>query len=213
GTLVDAGGDVGVAAASSKNVKSDAVAIAFGGAVGVAGAVSVAVVGASLDNDAKQGLGSTADRADAQAQKTDASAQLGQVSNSGHLTGAKSTVNAKAASLGVKGDINETSTASQDKTQAFVGNNSRVTAGGKVDVTASDKTQLDLTATGAAGGAVGIGGAVGVGITNSTTEAFVGSSTAIDAAGDVKVASSAGNVTGAGSRVESRAGAGGVVGV
>ena len=214
-TLVDADRDVGVTAASSKNVESTAIAIAAGALFGGAGSASVAVIGASLDDEAQEGLGdgATAGRADQQAQQTHAGSQLDDVSGSAHLTGAKSTVNAKAAGLGVAGDMNSSSTASQDKTQAFIGNNSRVTAGGKVDVTATDKTQLDLEVVGAAGGAVGIGAAVGVGITHSTTEAFVGSSTAVDAAGDVSITAAAGNLNATGSRVRSTAGAGGVIGV
>ncbi len=213
--LVDADRDVGVTAASSKNVESTAIAIAAGALFGGAGSASVAVIGASLDDEAQEGLGdgATAGRADQQAQQTNAGSQLDDVSGSAHLTGAKSTVNTKAAGLGVAGDMNSSSTASQDKTQAFIGNNSRVTAGGKVDVTASDKTQLDLEVVGAAGGAVGIGAAVGVGITHSTTEAFVGSSTAVDAAGDVSITAAAGNLNATGSRVRSTAGAGGVIGV
>ncbi|QCB46258.1 leukotoxin LktA family filamentous adhesin [Hydrogenophaga sp. PAMC20947] len=213
--LIDADHDVRVSGGSSKNVESTAIAIAAGALFGGAGSASVAVIGASLDADSKESLGdgATGDRADAQAKQTNASSQLDDVSGSSHLTGAKSTVNAKAAGLGVKGDINETSVASQDKTQAFVGNNSRVTAGGKVDVTASDKTQLNLTVTGAAGGAVGVGAAVGVGISNSTTEAFVGSSTAVDAVGDVSVKATAANLNANGSKVGATAGAGGVIGV
>ncbi|OGB31539.1 MAG: hypothetical protein A3I16_04050, partial [Burkholderiales bacterium RIFCSPLOWO2_02_FULL_66_35] len=83
-TLIDADRDVGVTAASSKNVESTAIAIAAGGLFGGAGSASVAVIGASLDDEAQEGLGdgATAGRADQQAQQTNAGSQLDDVSGS-----------------------------------------------------------------------------------------------------------------------------------
>ncbi|MEW6479356.1 MAG: hypothetical protein AB1455_07880 [Pseudomonadota bacterium] len=209
---VHAGRDVQMLANSTKQVDSTAVAIAGGYSLGIAGAVSVAVVGKDLGNDAQDGLGdgATASHADDEMRKNDAGKNLG---DSSHLSGVKGTLAAKSGGLGVSGEMNDTSAASRDKTQAAVGSGTRVTAGRNVEVSASDKTQLDIDAVGAGAGFAGIGAAVGVGLTNSTTEATVGGSSVIDAVGTVKVGAKAANVNGNGSTVNSTAGAGGVVGV
>ena len=206
--------DIGVAATSTKDVQSAAVAASGGASAGIAGAVSLAFVGASIqsDSDAKSGIGNgaTASAADNKMKTDGVGSGLG---DSEHVQGTKSELGTRSAALGVSGELNDASTSSRDKTRAFVGSQAQLVAGGKVEVSATDRTQIDLRAVGAAGGMVGIGGAVGVGITNSTTEAFVDQSSTIDADGDVTVAANAGNVNANGSKVESWAGAGGVVGL
>jgi filamentous hemagglutinin family protein len=212
--IVRADNDIGVDATSTKDVQSAAVAAAGGASAGIAGAVSLAFVGASIqsDSDAKSGIGNgaTATAADSTMKKNSVGSELG---DSEHVQGTKSELGTRSAALGVSGELNDASTTPRDKTRAFVGSHAQLVAGGKVDVTATDRTRLDQRAVGAAGGAVGIGAAVGVGITHSTTEAFVDQSSTIDADGDVTVAANAGNVDANGSRVESWAGAGGVVGL
>jgi len=211
---VRADNDIGVAATSVKDVQSAAVAAAGGASAGIAGAVALAFVGASIqsDSDAKSGIGNgaTAAKADEKMKADNVGSQLG---SSEHVQGTRSELAARSAAQGVSGELNDASTTSRDKTRAFVGSNAQIVAGGKVEVSATDRTQLDLLAVGAAGGAVGIGAAVGVGITHSTTEAFVDASSTIDANGDVTVAANALNVNANGSKVESWAGAGGVVGL
>ena len=211
---VRADNDIGVAATSTKNVQSAAVAAAGGASAGIAGAVSLAFVGASIqsDSDAKSGIGNgaTAAKADEKMKADNVGSKLG---DSEHVQGTKTELGTRSAAQGVSGELNDGSTTSRDKTRAFVGSNAELVAGGKVDVSATDRTQLDLYALGAAGGAVGIGAAVGVGIIKSTTEAFVDASSTINAVGDVTVAANALNVNADGSTVESWAGAGGVVGL
>ena len=211
---VRADNDIGVDATSTKDVQSAAVAASGGASAGIAGAVSLAFVGASIqsDSDAKSGIGNgaTASSADSKMKADGVGSQLG---SSERVQGAKTEIGTRSASLGVAGELNDASTASRDKTRAFVGSNAQLVAGGKVEVRATDRTQLDLLAVGAAVGAVGIGGAVGVGITHRTTEAFVDASSTIDADGNVTVAANAANVDANGSKVESWAGAGGVVGL
>ncbi|MFZ2267304.1 MAG: leukotoxin LktA family filamentous adhesin [Azonexus sp.] len=217
-TLVKAGRDVAVSASASKEVQSVAAAAAGGYSAAIGGAVSVVTIGAKLDSDSQGSLrgssggesGDTASFADGKVKQDKVSGALG---NSEHVQGMKGDVSGQVAGLGVAADMNETSVSSLDKTQAYVGNRSQIIAGGKVDVTASDKTQLTINAVGAAGGFVGIGGALGIGITNSTTEAFVGSSAQIEADGNVNVEANAGNVNTSGSTVRAVAGAGGIVGL
>lgn len=211
---VRADNDIGVAASSVKDVQSAAVAAAGGASAGIAGAVALAFVGASIESesDAKSGIGNgaTAAKADEKMKADNVGSKLG---DSEHVQGTRSELAARSAAQGVSGELNDVSTASRDKTRAFVGSNAEIVAGGNVTVSAIDKTQLNLHAVGAAGGFVGIGGAVGVGITNSTTEAFIASSSTVDADGNVTVSADAGNVNGDGSKVLSAAGAGGVFGL
>lgn len=211
---VRADNDIGVAATSTKNVQSAAVAAAGGASAGIAGAVALAFVGASIqsDSDAKSGIGNgaTTAKADEKMKADNVGSKLG---NSDHVQGTRSELAARSAAQGVSGELNDASTTSRDKTRAYVGSNADLVAGGNVTVSAIDKTQLNLHAVGAAGGFVGIGGAVGVGITNSTTEAFIASSSTVDADGNVTVSADAGNVNGDGSKVLSAAGAGGVFGL
>ena len=218
--VVDADRDIAVNASSSKSVDSTAVAIAATAGGGVAGAVSVAVIGANLDADSQKGLGdgNTASKADSQMQRNEAGGEL-DTTDSEHLAGAKTTLATQSSGLGVASDMNDSTAGSKDKTLASVGTGARVTAGRDIDVTATDRTQLNLLAAGASGGFVGIGGAVAVGLTNSTTEAKVGGTAVLEAnsdnigTGSISVAASAGNVDATGSRVRATAGAGGVIGV
>jgi len=207
---VNADRDLSVSADSTKDVQAAAVAASFGGYAGVSGAVSLGIIGTKLDSDSQGGIGNTASGADS-TMKTDN--VTGNMGDSQHLAATKSDIHARTSGLSVSGDLNESSTSSLDKTRAYVGSNAQIVTGGKVTVSAKDRTQLDLHAVGAAGGAAGIGAAIGIGITNSTTEAFIGTSSTVDADGDVTVSAEAGNVNATGSKVLSAAGAGGVVGV
>ncbi|WP_374319346.1 leukotoxin LktA family filamentous adhesin [Aquabacterium sp.] len=212
GADVHADQDIDVTAESTKDVQAAAVAAAGGGSVGIAGGVNVAVIGAALDTDSQSSIGSgkTATSVDSSMTTDNVSGQLG---DSDHLSGAKSSISTRTAALGVGDDLNTTSTASLDKTQAAVGSQASLTAGGHIDVSATDHTQLDLVATGAAAGYVGVGGAFGVGVTHSTTEAFADDDASLSADGDITIETAAGNVDSTGSRVISTAGAGGVVGL
>lgn len=215
---VQADNDIGVSANSTKNVSDNAAAMAGGGYLGVSGAVALAFVGASIESnsDAKSGIGdgSTATETDKRMKTNDVALKLGDDSgNNEHVKGAKNEIDTRSSTLGVAGELNDASTTSRDKTQASVGHDSTLTAGQRIDVTATDKTQIALLTAGAGFGIGGIGAAIGIGITNSTTEAFIDYSTTIDATSDVRVAATSTNVNSNGSTVTSVAGAGGVVGI
>lgn len=211
---VHADNDIGVAANSTKDVSDMAFAIAGGGYAGVSGAVALAFVGASIESnsDAKSGIGdhATAAEADSRMKTDNVSGQLG---NNEHAEDATTLISTKSNALGVSGELNDNSTTSRDKTQASVGHDSVLTSGRRIDITATDKTQIELQTAGAGFGIGGIGAAIGIGITNSTTEAFVDDSTSVDAVGNVRVAATSTNVDSNGSTVTSVAGAGGVVGI
>lgn len=205
---VNAGGDVVLSATSSKDVQASAIAASGGLSGGIAGSVSLAIVGAELDSTSQESLGSGKTAGASDGQET----VSGQLGSSAHLQGMKHDLAATKNSTKVSEDLNQTSVESLDKTRAYIGKSAHVTTGGAIEVTATDQTDLDLLATSVAVGSVGLGGAVGVGLTNSTTEAFIDSSSMIDADGDVTVHAKAENLDAEGSTVQSIAGAGGIVG-
>lgn len=204
--------DLTVSAQSTKDVQSAAAAAAGGGSVGISGAVALAMVGTKLDADSQDGIGNggTASKADEQIRQDKVS---GQLDHSARLQDSRTTIQSRTTGLGVGADLNDTRSSSLDKTRAFVGQDATLITGRHVRVEATDRTQLRLDAVGAAVGFVGIGGAVGIGLTNSTTEAFIDARTTVDADGDLTVQANAQNVNGDGSLVTSAAGAGGVVGL
>ena len=216
GAWVDADRDVSVSAASTKDVQSAAIAASGGLSVGIGGAVSVVTIGAKLDDDSQGGLrdpsggGNTASSVDSQISKDEVSGQLG---GSEHVQGMKTEVSGGIGSLGVAAKMNESSAASLDKTRAYIGGGSKVKAGDDVTVAATDKVKLDIRVAGAAGGFVGIGGALGVGVVNSTTEAFVGASAQVEAGDELTVEARTENLDANGSKVVAVAGAGGIIGL
>ncbi len=214
--VVDADRDLSVSAASTKDVQSAALAAAGGLSVGIGGALSVVSIGAKLDDESQKGLrdpgggGNTASSVDGQISNDKVSGQLG---SSTHLQGMKAKVAGGVGGSAVAADMNESSAASLDKTRAYIGSNSQVVAGGDVTVSATDKVKADIKVAGAAGGFVGIGGALGVGVVHSTTEAFVGSSAQVEAGDQLKVEAKSENLDGSGSKVTAVAGAGGIIGL
>jgi hypothetical protein len=214
--MVDADRDLSVSAASTKDVQSAALAAAGGLSVGIGGALSVVSIGAKLDDESQKGLrdpgggGNTASSVDGQISNDKVSGQIG---SSTHLQGMKAKVAGGVGGSAVAADMNESSAASLDKTRAYIGSNSQVTAGGDLTVSATDKVKADIKVAGAAGGFVGIGGALGVGVVHSTTEAFVGTSAQVKAGDQLKVEAKSENLDGNGSRVTAVAGAGGIIGL
>ncbi len=214
--VVDADRDLSVSAASTKDVQSAAIAAAGGLSVGIGGALSVVTIGAKLDDESQNGLrdagggGNTATSVDGQIGSDKVSGQLG---DSEHVQGMKTDVASGIGGIGVAAKMNESSTASLDKTRAYIGGGSQVTAGRDATVSATDKVKLDIKAAGAAGGFVGLGGALGVGVVRSTTEAFVGSSAQVEAGDQLTVEAKSENLDANGSRVTAVAGAGGIIGL
>lgn len=218
-SLIDAGRDVLVAADSTRDVQSAAVAAAGGGSMGIGGAVAIVTIGSRLDDESQNSLrgtgddgesGDTASYTDERIKEDNVSGEMG---DSEYAQSVESALAEKAAVLDVKTDMNETSKSSLDRTRAYIGAGADVTAGRDIDVSAGDKTDVDIVSIGAAGGAAGIGGAVGIGITNSTTEAFAGQEAILRAGADISITASGSNVDDTGSTVVTTAGAGGIVGL
>ena len=208
---VEASNDIVVEALAQKNVQAAATAAAGGGSAGIAGAVAVLSLGAKLDSESQSNLGGgkSASYADEKIKQDQVSGQLG---NSEHVQMAKRTTAAQSASQSVASDMNSTSTSSLDKTQAALGSGAKLKAGNDVRIAAGDKVKARLDAVGFAVGTVGLGGAVGVAVTNSTTEAITGTGSSIEAGNKVDVSARSSNVDGTGVQVNALAGAGGLVG-
>lgn len=214
---VSADSDIGVLASSAKDVDAVTTAVAipagYGPDVSVAGAVALAFVGSSIESesDAKSGIGNGKTGSAVDKAMKDGAIDK-QLKGSDHVAGAKEEVASRRNDLGVSADLAKTDADTADKTVARIGGNATIVAGNKVGVTATDSTQIDLDVVGAAGGTVGLGAAIGVGLTRSTIEATVGASTTIDADGDVSVTATSANVQPVGSKVTTTSGAGSVIG-
>ena len=121
-------------ATSVKDVQSAAIAAAGGSSVGIGGAVSLVAIGAKLDDDSQGNLrdsssgsgNTTAGTVDANISQDKVTGQLG---DSEHLRGARTDISGRMGGLGVAGQLNESSADSLDKTRAYVGAGSRITAG------------------------------------------------------------------------------------
>ena len=72
-------------------------------------------------------------------------------------------------------------------TSASIGGGSTVTSGGSVDVSGLSSMKTITIAGGVAGGFVGVGAGVDIGIAQTSTNAFIGAGANVSAAGDVEV--------------------------
>jgi hypothetical protein len=226
---VSAAQDVTVQATSTRDVESVVVAAAGLGAVGVSGAVAVAVIGADLNGDAtgsiSSGNGSTASSADGEISSDQVSGKLG---SSSEVSAMQGQIKTRTQALNVSGSLDDStittpesdlanpSTPTADTTQAFIGSSAVVHAGAALKVAATDHTAVELVTTGAAeGGIAGLGGAVGIAIVNDTTQAFIAGSAKASGGTSLEVDALSDSATGEGySLVSSAAGsAGGIVGL
>ncbi|MCP5145111.1 MAG: leukotoxin LktA family filamentous adhesin [Gammaproteobacteria bacterium] len=207
--------DLLIDATSTKNTQAAALAASGSISVGISGAVALASVGASLDQQSQDSLrdpssgGNVADYADSRMRDDQVSGQLG---DSEHVASTRTQLGQQLGGLDVGGQLNESSGSSLDKTRAYVGAGSVIDTGRHASVIATDTVKVDLTAVGASVGLAGIGGAVGVGLVNSTVEAFVNDGTIVNAGGNVLIHAASTDLDADGSNVRATAGAGGVVG-
>jgi len=221
----DADRDLTVEAHSTKDVLSAVAAGGVGVGASVGGGVSIAVIGASLDEQSQDSLkppGSNADTADYvdQVIKQDGINQKDEVDgadqavvrDSEHVTDTKAQIGSTLSGLSVADKMNESSAASQDKTRAYIGSGSQISVGNDIKISARDTLKLSLNAVGAGAGVVGLGGAIGVGIVNGTTESFLGGGASAEAGGNITFEATADNKDSDGARVLTLAGGGGLVG-
>ena len=197
--MVSAVKDISVTAASDKYVNSYVVTGSGAGAAGVAGSVSVIVIGAAFDSYAAQGVGNSGEGTEGDGSDSQTTID-GQASSSpvGDLLGssdasanAKALIDARTSGIGISGYFNETSSVDLNSTQAFIGFGANVNAGEDLTVKASDKT-LSITAivAGTGGGAAGVAGAITVAIVHDSAEAFIAAGAVTNAKGDTRVEAS-----------------------
>ena len=205
GVEVDAGRDVSVTATSTKSADSIVAAVG-GGIVGVQGAVSVINIGATISGDAATESKNTSSSVTDQISGSKLKGVLG---NSSQASRAKSASDAKTNSLSVSQDFS--TTASVDNAiKASIGAAADVSSVGDIVVSATDSSEVNITAGAAAGGLASLGGAVGFANVRNNAIAEVGTGAVLHAGDDITV-SATGNLLGSG--IDAYAGAAGVVGL
>ncbi len=181
---VAANDGVNVGAASTKNLY-DLVASAGVGTVAVPGAVSVLAVDTNLDNTSRAASGGADSYADAQ---SNPSAITSTLPVGDATTQAQSDAASASAGTPVTDDVSG-ATITPKGTAAFIGDGATVASGGDIGVNANETLSLSMN-----DGSVGIGGGsvgAGVGVANiaSHTQAYVGPSASLSAAGDILLSS------------------------
>ncbi len=205
GVEVDAGRDVSVTATSTKSADSIVAAVG-GGIVGVQGAVSVINIGATISGDAATESKNTSS---AVTEQISGSKLKGVLGNSSQASRAKSASDAKTNSLSVSQDFS--STASVDNAiKASIGTAADVSTVGDIVVSATDSSEVNITAGAAAGGLASLGGAVGFANVRNNAIAEVGAGAVLKSGDDITV-SATGNLLG--SAIDAYAGAAGAVGL
>ncbi|HHU63567.1 MAG TPA: hypothetical protein GXZ32_05095, partial [Clostridiales bacterium] len=177
GAYVNARKNIDIIAISDKYVNSIVIAGSGGGAAGVAGAVSVIVVGSVFDSHAKGGLsncegeGNTQDAVDSQIGTNLAKGLLG---NSDEAEEVESILDSHISQIGIGKYFNESSQVALNNTQAFIGFNARVNAGENLTIKADDKTvAIAGDIAGSGGGAAGVAGAMSIIIIHDSVQAFI----------------------------------------
>lgn len=205
GVEVHAGRDVRVEANGTRSADS-VVAAAGGGAIGVQGAVSVINIGAAISGEAAAEAKNTSSAVTTQISGSKLQGVLG---NSSQAARAKGASDAKTGSLSVARDFDATVPVTA-ATRAAIGGGAQVSAGGDLQVTATETSDAGITAGAVAGGLASIGGAVGFANVRNDAIADVGPGARVGA-GDEVVISARGNLVGAG--IDAYAGAAGAVGL
>jgi hypothetical protein len=214
-STVNASKDVGVSALSYKDYDIFSLSLA-GGAAALGASVSVVTLGAAITDEGHKALTDKNDSRNTVSKTVSDQGKSDRVSdllnknttdpnssttvstngdkqtsgNSGLVTSGTS----GSASL-VKGTQTNTqastaldsTTPPASGTAAFIGMDATVTAGGDVDVHATETVRVIASSGGISGGLAGIGAAVGVVTINSLTNAYIDSGTVVSAGGDVDV--------------------------
>lgn len=200
GAAVKAQKDVLLAAMSDKTIASNAVSIS-GGAVGVAGSVSVYALGTNLSTDAQSGLTVKKDSSNANNPREDnvqsyVDGQLQTDKYSG-LLNSYSNDDVKASAVTLQQNLKkvnvsqtvENTMAVPGGTAAFAGEDATVNSGGKLTMAASDKLDFDSRVGAAAIGGGAVGGAVSVVTVSNNADSHAGSGTSLNAGGGIALTS------------------------
>lgn len=187
--------DIALTAMSDKDISSNTVSIS-GGAVGVAGSVSVYALGTNLSTDAQASLNVKRDESNTQNPNennvqgyVDGQLTTDKYSN---LLQSYDDQNVKAAAASVKQSAQvskaiQNTTAVPGGTAAFVGTNAKINVGNDLDINASEKLDFTSRIGAAALGGAAVGGAVSVVTVDNNADAHVGRGTEITAGNDVVV--------------------------
>jgi trimeric autotransporter adhesin len=181
GATVSAGGNIAVNAFSEKTVNTAVIAFA-GGAVGVAGAVSVVNIGTGMSSDGTSAVSSTQSETDGQTNKSQVENQLG---SSSFANRAKSKADSKTNGMKTVG-FGSTSPV-LNGTSAYIGIGAVVNADGNIDVTATERITLNQGIGNIAVGAVGVGGSVAIANINGNTQAFIANGATVNAGGNLNI--------------------------
>ncbi len=195
---LNAKNNAGIIAIGDKDISSNAVSIS-GGAVGVAGSVSVYALGTNLSADAQASLNAKKDSSDANNPKEDNVQNYvdGQIKTDkySNLLQSYNDQNVKTAAASVKqstqtinlSQVVENITAVPGGTAAFTGTNAKINVGNNFDINATEKLNFSSKVGAIALGSVAVGGAVSVVSADNNVDAHVGSGTEITASNDVMV--------------------------
>jgi len=182
-----AGGDIRITAGSDRYVNSLGGAGSGGGAVGVAGALSLIIINDLLDSDSRKAIGDANT-----AQFVDDRLALdhinGQLDDSEHTAATGARVSGMLGTLQVSSYLNETSPEALQHTQAFIGAGAVVKAGGNLLVSAEDNTMIiQLAGSGTGSGAVAAAGSLNILLLRNSAEAFIAAGAETDAKLDTLV--------------------------
>ena len=226
-TRVSAHDDISVVAHSDKTTKNFTLAGAAAGTVSVAGNVAVILVGADADDESNEYMedgegGSHATHANDRINAINLGSILSDDNSSGDyartgdaLTEVASVFGAQQGNADISATFNPSdSNLSRNKTQAFIENGARVSAGRDLTIDSEDTINTIFTA-GAVGGAgvVGVGATVGVLVFNTSSEAYIGTNAVVNVSEDLTINSGTEESVGSGALSAGGAGITSVQGV
>ena len=200
-------GGTTVDAQAERTLNNTAVSVGIGGTAGISGTAAVTLVGKELSGDVKS---SELDKGG-----KGTLTQINDLTSGNRLTAGDNVNTGSSAQPGVASGISASEMADVNsaaklsvttklsnsglsyRTAALVSGNSVIDAGGKVQITASEKDKISMLTGGLAVGGVGVGGSVGVLSINNNVEASVLDAVQITAgAAGIDIKATAGKLSG-----------------
>ncbi len=184
GSRVSAGGNITVEADGDKTFSSNVFSFAVSGGTSLNGTVSVVGIGSGLDSRGVSQLQNVQGTVNKNVSQSGGAPGLNPNIGSSKNANARTRTNA----MDISGALSTDQTAHD--TQAHVGSNVTLTAGGDISVTANETLHPSTALVGqGSGGLLSVGAAVAVVSINSAVQAFVQDGTTLSAGGNVTVAS------------------------
>lgn len=173
GARVRSSGEINVEAESVRQIESLTIAAAGGVTSGMSGAVSVVNVGSRPDADADSQIRQSVSFADGFASGDSFADNLDTDADS--AAGTRDRARARQGQVGLQGAYETAPSADGYSARAFIGDQAVIHAGTDVNVSATNRTEVDLTAAAAAiGGALGLGGGAAIANIDDRVLATVG---------------------------------------